>query len=416
MSNALAIAAVTATLRQRLERVAGEELEGGLVTTLPLDQVRNNVQDKNQINIYLYQAFSNPAWSKRNLPSRTKPGETGPQPLALNLFYLITPYSAKPNSFSDHRLLGLIMQTLNDYPVLGPKEIEEAFSESNLQHQVEKVRLVQIDLSLEDMSRVWSTCQTEYRLSVAYEASVVLIFSPRQTPLPVLRVNTGPVQPSLTPPQLSIPTLEQITLPEGKTSIELGDTLTLRGNNLAGDDNEIRVIFEHPRIDKPIEIKPQPNRSHTAIQVRLNEEGNNWLAGIYTIKIKIKQNHTNSLTLFLAPSIESIKIKDNDTDKRKRRIKSKPSVLLWQDNKGLLQGQSVFLLVGDRELSPDTGALSSDPEHLTDILDFDLSSLEPGKYFVHLRVDGIDSSLIDRSVNPPRFNPNHQVTIRTEEK
>ena len=93
MSNALAIAAVTATLRQRLERVAGEELGGGLVTALPLDQVRKNVQDKNQINIYLYQAVSNPAWSNRNVPIRTKPGETGPQPLALNLFYLITPYS-----------------------------------------------------------------------------------------------------------------------------------------------------------------------------------------------------------------------------------------------------------------------------------------------------------------------------------
>ncbi len=411
MSNALAIAAVTATLRQRLQRAAGDELKGGLVTTLPLDQVRNNVQDNNQINIYLYQAVSNPAWSNRNLPSRTKPGETGPQPLALNLFYLITPYSADNNFLSDHRLLGFIMQTLNDYPVLGPREIEEAFPDSNLQNQVEKVRLVQIDLSLEDMSRVWSTCQTEYRLSVAYEASVVLISGPRQAPLPVLTVNTGSVQPSLTPPQLSIPTLEKITPPEGKTSIELGDTLTLRGNNLAGDDNEIRIIFEHPRIDNPIEITPQPNRSNTAIQVRIDKEGNNWLAGIYIVKIKIKENHTNSLPLFFAPSIKVLKREDNNTDNRKRTIECNPNLLLWQDNEGLLQGQSVFLLIGDRELSPETEVLSSDPEDRTNVLNFDLSSLEPGKYFVHLRVDGIDSSLIDRSVNPPRFNPNHQVTI-----
>ncbi|MDJ0662600.1 MAG: DUF4255 domain-containing protein [Crocosphaera sp.] len=414
MSNALAIAAVTATLRQRLEKVAEEELGGGLVTALPLDQVRKNVQDKNQINIYLYQAVSNPAWSNRNVPIRTKPGETGPQPLALNLFYLITPYSADTSFLSDHKLLGLILQTLNDYPVLGPKEIEEAFPQSNLQHQVEKVRLIQIDLSLEDMSRVWSTCQTEYRLSVAYEASVVLIFGPRpiKTPLPVLTVNTDSVQSNLTLPQLSIPTLEQITLPEGSSSIELGGTLILRGHNLGGDDNEIRVILEHPRINDPIEITPQPNSSNTEIQVRLDETRNDWLAGIYTVKIKIKQNHTNSLPLFFAPSIDSRPIQNNNIDNRQLRIQFNPPVLLWQKNERLLQGQSVFLLVGDRELSPDIGELSSTPNNRTNTLIFDLSNLEPGQYFVRLRVDGIDSPLIDRSVNPPRFDPDLQLEIQ----
>ncbi|MDJ0582127.1 DUF4255 domain-containing protein [Crocosphaera sp.] len=413
MSNALAIAAVTATLRQRLERVAGEELGGGLVTTLPLDQVRKNFQDKNQINIYLYQAVSNPAWSNRNVPIRTKPGETGPQPLALNLFYLITPYSADTSFLSDHKLLGLIMQTLNDYPILGSKEIEEAFPDSNLQHQVEKVRLIQIDLSLEDMSRVWSTCQTEYRLSVAYEASVVLIFGPRpiKTPLPVLTVNTDSVRPNLTLPQVSIPTLEQITLPEGSSSIELGGTLILRGHNLRGDDNEIRVILEHPRINDPIEIIPQPNSSNTEIQVRLDETRNDWLAGIYTVKIKIKQNHTNSLPLFFSPSIDLLPIQNNIIDNRQLRLQFNPRVLLWQKNEQLLQGQSVFLLVGDRELSPDIRQLSSTPNNRTNTLIFDLSNLEPGQYFVRLRVDGIDSPLIDRSVNPPRFNSDLQLEI-----
>jgi hypothetical protein len=42
------------------------------------------------------------------------------------------------------------------------------------------VRVTLQPLSLEEMSRLWSTFQTQYRLSVAYEVSVVLIDSARR--------------------------------------------------------------------------------------------------------------------------------------------------------------------------------------------------------------------------------------------
>ncbi len=426
MSNALAIAAVTATLRQRLEKVAGEELGGGFVTTLPLDQVRNkDSQKENQINIYLYQAVSNPAWSNRNLPSRTKPGETGPQPLALNLFYLITPYSVDTNFLSDHKLLGLIMQTLNDYPVLGPKEIEEAFPESNLQHQVEKVRLVQIDLSLEDMSRVWSTCQTEYRLSVAYEASVVLITGPRpiKTPIPVLSINTAGIQPDLILPQPSVPTIEAMFLPNEQTSIRLGEMLTLQGYNLKGD--EISVIFDHSRLTESIELPPQSGGNDREIKVRLDLTRTDWLTGIYTITVKIRRNNrqytTNAISLFLSPSIKIEGIVEYKKEKL-LRIHCTPSVLLWQENERLMGGQSVFLLVGDRELSPQPlqpnsldssqiEPLSSEVNNPANVLFFALRNFQPGDYYVRLRVDGVDSIFVNRTVKPPKFDQTQIVEI-----
>ena len=420
MSNALAIAAVTATLRDRIEKVAKDELNGGLVTTLPLDQVRENRQDNNQINIYLYQAISNPAWSNRNLPNRVKPGETGPQPLALNLFYLITPYSANSNLLSEHKLLGLIMQTLNDYPVLGRTEIEASLPESDLQNQIEKVRIFQIDISLEEMSRIWSTCQTEYRLSVAYEVSVVLISGPRpiKTPLPVLSVNNSPIEPSLTLPQPNIPTLTAMELPEEQTSIRLGETLSIQGYNLDGDENETIVIFDHPRLTIPIEIPPQPGGNNTQTRVRLEETRTDWLAGIYTVTVRIRRNNqqqtTNALSLFLSPSIpteESIEVIDQENDVRLLRIRCSPSVLLWVENEKLLRGQSVFLLLGDRELQPQKESLSSTPNNRTNNLVFDITNIQPGEYFVRLRVDGVDSILVDRSVKPPVFDSSQKVTI-----
>jgi len=43
-------------------------------------------------------------------------------------------------------------------------------------------------MSLEDVSKLWTTFQTQYRISAAYEVSVVIIESSRivKTPLPVL--------------------------------------------------------------------------------------------------------------------------------------------------------------------------------------------------------------------------------------
>ncbi len=417
MSNALAIAAVTATLRNRLLKVAREELNGGLVTTKPLDKVRENGQDRNQINIYLYQALSNAAWSNRNLPSRAKPGETGPQPLALNLYYLVTPYSSDSNLFSEHRLLGAIMQTLNDYPVLGSNEIEEAFPESDLQNQIEKVRFSQIDISLEDMSRIWSTCQTEYRISVAYEASVVLIEGPRptKTPLPVLTVKTSPVQPDLTLPRPSVPTLDAIELPNEQTSIRLGETLTIGGYNLSG--NETIVIFDHPRLTNPLEISPELGGTDTQLQVKLEETIPDWLAGIYTVTLRIRRNNqqqtTNALSFFFAPSLDIVGIDmvNNIRNIRLLRIRCNPSVLLWVENERLLRGQTVFLLIGDRELSPRLQSLSETPNNRTDTLVFDITNIQPGEYFVRLRVDGVDSILVDRSVKPPVFDSSQKVMI-----
>ena len=99
MSNALAIAACTATLRNLL--LAGiPALDSSLsdlqVTTQPPDLARRNVTTS-QLNVFLYQTVVNAAWRNLDMPRQVRPGETGAPPLPLNLHYLLTAYGRGEN-------------------------------------------------------------------------------------------------------------------------------------------------------------------------------------------------------------------------------------------------------------------------------------------------------------------------------
>ena len=95
MSNALAIAAVTATLRQILQQgIASDpndpDLSDAKVTILPLDKARGTNTANNQLNLFLYQIQRNGAWVNSDI--QVKSGETGFPPLPLNLWYLLTAF------------------------------------------------------------------------------------------------------------------------------------------------------------------------------------------------------------------------------------------------------------------------------------------------------------------------------------
>jgi hypothetical protein len=73
----------------------------------------------------------------------------------------------------------------------------------------------------------------------------------------------------------------------------------------------------------------------------------------------------------------------------------------------VLPEQRVTLLFRDREVAAQAHTAS------TDTLDFALTDLDPGEYFVRLRVDGVDSLLVIKAGAPPKlqFDPNQKVTI-----
>ncbi len=421
MSNSLAIASVTATLRRLLEKGGVEN-----VTVRPLDKAPEGINaDKQRINLFLYQALPDAAFRNMEMPGRVKSGETGHPPLPLTLYYLLTAYSGdERDETSSHALLGKAMSILHDHPLLGPEEIKDAvrtpFPESDLAEQVERVRITLQPLLFEEMSKLWTTFQIHYRLSAAYQVSVALIEStrPTRTPLPVLMRGKDDrgvvVQPDLTPP---FPTLTEVTVPKREPSQKLvtmadlpkqqptallGDELLIKGHHLG--DSTVVVQLMQSLLKKPVEI-PVEGGTPNEVRVTVPNNPTELPAGFYTVSAHItptdpatagNERMTNALSLAIAPTIEDMKPKTPRRD----------TLLTVQCRPEVRGTQRVALLVGDRELLPEARSAQ------TDTLKFRLKNILPGTYFVRLRVDGVDSLLVDWSKTPPEFDTTKKVTVQ----
>jgi hypothetical protein len=86
------------------------------------------------------------------------------------------------------------------------------------------------------------------------------------------------------------------------------------------------------------------------------------------------------------------------------------TVLTLQCAPKVWPGQNVSALIGDSEVYPDpwTGP-SIDTLQFT----FDATPFGPGKAtpWIRLRVDGVDSILVNQAVVPPQFDPTQVVPI-----
>jgi uncharacterized protein DUF4255 len=201
MSDALAIAAVTAVLKDLLHNGLAEKKVGDIigdvtVSALPPDRVLpNGGEDPNQLNLFLYQVTPNAGWRNVGLPSRDAAGaRTSNPPLALNLHFLLTAYGAK--ELFPEIILGHAMQRLHEFPVLSRDGIRKALTPpplpapppfppvlatSELANQVEQLKITPESLNTEEVSKLWSAFQTHYRPTAAYQVTVVLIESKSST-------------------------------------------------------------------------------------------------------------------------------------------------------------------------------------------------------------------------------------------
>ncbi|MEM8674593.1 MAG: DUF4255 domain-containing protein [Cyanobacteria bacterium P01_G01_bin.67] len=426
MSNSNAIAAVTVTLKQLLQDAFGTEpIEGSevLVEAMHLDKIKLDDDDsKHILNLFLYHTSPNAAWRNMDLPP-TKPGETGQPPLALDLYYLISAFSNN-SDIASHQLLGKAMSILHDNTVLRRGKIKEAternFPDNGLDLQVEKVRITPQSLSLEDISRLWNSFQTTFRISAVYEISVVLIEStlPNQAPLPVLSRGENDkgvdTQTDLVSPY---PTLSQVEVPNYKNkqpSVRLAESLKLLGSHLGGET--VRAFFRHPALEEPNEITiPATDRSANEITVVLPDEPG-WPSGFYTVLVVTSsasgenRRETVARSFSLAPTIDSsieiekIEREDANNDLRKVTIKLTCKPLVWPN-------QQVGLILSDREAKlpqHDQVIKTESPKELTDSLTFVLRNIpaEQTSYFVRprLRIDGVDSFVVrDYAASNPTF-------------
>lgn len=172
VSDALAIAAATRTLRHLLSGIAAE------VTMLPPDRVEPSA-GPGRLNVYLYSAVQNTAWRSSEPLGRVAVTRSTSRLIALDLRYLITAYA--DDEALAHEVLGRAMSLLNDHPVVTPAEIRAATADglpaSDLHEQTEPLRITPLNLGADTMFETWRAFRTSYRVSVAYEMAVVLLGS-----------------------------------------------------------------------------------------------------------------------------------------------------------------------------------------------------------------------------------------------
>jgi hypothetical protein len=406
LSNHRAIAAVTATLRSLLTKSLGLQV----IARSP-DKV--SVGGAAQLNIFLYLVSQN--GSLRNMPiqQQVKPGETGYPPLALNLYYLLTAYGpdVEDENLNSHQLLGQAMNVLHDHPLLGAGEIQQAVADagvdSDLHHQIERIRITPQPMSVEEMSKLWTTFQTNFRISAAYEVAVVLIESRRsaKTPLPVLKRGEEDEGATALGNMPLLPTLESVRMPGGQLSAKLNDVMTIKGFNLSGTNLKVLALPPFQAVER--ELAVVGTSTDQEIKAQIPNEPNNFPAGYYKLRVKLRKDGetfdrtSNTLLFSLAPRIAApllpiINLARDADGTATLNITPEPTVL---------PEQQAALLLDDLETVADTRKDKADP------LVFIIRKAPVGKFLARLRVDGVDSLLIDFTKTPPEFDQNQTVTI-----
>ncbi len=417
MSHTSAIAAVTATLHRLIETDISQD-EGTLAeivqptseircTTLPLDQANEENKGHNRLNIFLYHTEVSAAFRNMDI---SDPKGSSPPPLAINLYYLLTAYGEDHNKLIDHLLLGRAMRMMHDLPQLSRSEIQKALPVSRLHQQVEKVRISPQPMTIDELSKLWSAFQTQYRISAAYEVSVVLIDSRRAQPAPLPVLKRGPDDRGVDTLVSAFPELHDIrplsrpiigekepwTIPLSwhRLAAQLGDTLELRGQSLAGD--EVSLQFRHslrPEIVHNLLPKSITTEKMT-VQLPDNVESHTaWPAGFYTVaaiinKTKDQPAYTTGQTVFaLAPRLNLEPLLADRTPAM--RDNSGNITLPLSSQPHFFPQQQIALLLGEHLIMADS------PSGQTAHVRFRITNVPPGQFnLLRLRVDGVDSSPI----------------------
>lgn len=188
MSNALAIAHVTQALALLIENNVGPEF-GEAVKVEPRKPPADPQLDQPTISVFLYQVTPDTSQRNNDLPTRATDGTLVRRPAAaLDLHYVISAYGDE-KELVGQRLIGAVVRTLHEIPVLPRDVIEQAgerpyLAGSDLLESAQRVRFTPTVMDVDETSKLWGMLyQTPYALSVVYQAALVLIDG-RETPVP----------------------------------------------------------------------------------------------------------------------------------------------------------------------------------------------------------------------------------------
>ncbi|MCD4525963.1 DUF4255 domain-containing protein [Nocardioides sp. cx-173] len=412
MSTALAVAAATEAIRRLLEEwLAGADIDAAVggghatVSAVPPDQLTlSGTGAKLGLNVFLHRLSLNQGWRNVELPSYDANGtKTANPPLAVDLHFMLSAYGA--GQLHPEKLLGHGMEALHQHPVLTREQLAALLptdlAAAGLATQVELLRIAPESITGEEASRLWSALQAKYRPSFYYSASVVLIETPApvRSALPVLvrggRLPGGAeagvaVAADLRP---RFPTLVALQPAAGQQVVEAGGTVTVTGELLAGTSRIVHLVDQRRAVVVEVDVGAGANAQVLSFGVPATLP-----VGTYDVTVEVRPDPTspasttNRLPLVVAPHIVTafpIAVTRDAGGDVTLSIACSP---------GVFPDQQVSLILGTREVPA-----RPHPAPATTSLQFVVRDAPAGSHLTRLRVDGIDSAVVDRAVSPPVF-------------
>ncbi|GAA3371542.1 hypothetical protein GCM10017744_099680 [Streptomyces antimycoticus] len=197
MSNGLAFATVTQALALLIANNLRPEID--IAVTVDTRRPPTEPPTEPTINIFLYQVTPNASLRSTDLPTRASDGTLLKRPAAaMDLHYLISAYGEE-SELVGQRLIGSVVRTLHEIPMLPKDVIEEAarrsyLTGSDLAESLQRVRFTPTQMDVDETSKLWGMLyQTPYVLSVCYQGSLVLIEG-REQPVPAKPVERPAVR------------------------------------------------------------------------------------------------------------------------------------------------------------------------------------------------------------------------------
>jgi hypothetical protein len=230
------------------------------------------------VNLFLYRIVESPFTKNRNWPGdRTTPPSAQP-PLGLQLSYLLTPFAPTPDPSAAagddaHTMLGSAMLVLHENAILNSVHIPGFDADTVLPlyllNSYEQIKITLAATSLEDLSKIWATINQPYRLSVAYEVSLLEL---RPTlPAPVNGATV--VSTNLQILALEAPHLEGLTPQSGSLVHVASDgSNTLLSNRLAITGSGLSAPYQTPAVQvggSVATVNSAPAPTDTALTVTL---------------------------------------------------------------------------------------------------------------------------------------------------
>jgi hypothetical protein len=317
------------------------------------------------------------------------------------------------------RLMGSSMSLLHAQPVLTGELIEQALGtlldadpdhflgDADLTNQIDRIKISPLPLNLEELSRLWSVFfQVPYILSIAYEASVLLIEEPVAPRAPALPVRERGI--FIRPlPQIRIDSVSSTDGPDSPIHADSG--IRILGSDLGGERVSVLIGSEELTPTQVLEDEIQVDLTSLSAA----------RAGILPIRVLRRVSdetpqlrfESNSLPLILAPRVESITFSPAaGADPASVELEVFPAVAEDQGAQLLLNE----LPEADAESPPLSYVLEVAPVgEATSTLTMPLVDVETRAYLLRVRIEGGTSPLVvDEDADSDTFG--HYIGPRLE--